>query len=362
MEREIARRILSWSKGEKEGPFKLQLNPTNKCNLSCKFCWLRDFDSGGLNLEEISEEKYSSILEEASELGVEEIEITGGGEPLMRNDILSIMKAVKELGMRGRLITNGTLFDRRFMEELIAIEWDETVISLDAPEKRVNDYLRGKGSFQKATEAIKTLQIMKNALNSEKPKLSIHMVLCNRNIHLLPRMFEFIYSFGCKNLLVEPIVLLAKKTGAGKELLVGKKHEKILKRYLGKAVGVAREHNFETNVDKLEMKLIENINEMREVVRGEGREKNFLSFPCYQPWYSMIIRPWGEVGPCCMFDGGESILEKSLREIWFGDFFERMRKLLAKKELPEFCSKCNPSQIIENRKIRAELENLSKRW
>jgi len=358
MEKEIAKRVFLWSKGERVGPFKLQLNPTNKCNLKCRFCWLRDFDSGNLNLDEISEKNYLKIIEEAHNLGVEEIEITGGGEPMMRNDILTIIESIKNYEMRGRLITNGTLLNKKIIEKLITIGWDETVISLDAPNKEINDYLRGKGAFEKTTRAIKTFQIMKNDSNSENPKLSIHTVLCNMNIHLLPEMFEFIYSFGCKNLLMEPIVLLTEKTGAGKELLIGKKHEKLLLRYLKEATKVAYKHNFETNVDKLEMKFIKNINKMQEVVKEEGFKKNFLSISCYQPWYSMIIRPWGEVGPCCMFDNGESILEKSLEEIWFGDFFVKMRKLLAKNEFPNFCSKCNPSQIIENRKIRTELKNL----
>ncbi|MDI6826337.1 MAG: radical SAM protein [Candidatus Aenigmarchaeota archaeon] len=356
MEKEIAKKIFLWSKGEKVGPFKLQLNPTNRCNLKCKFCWLRDFDSGNLNLDEISEKKYREIIEEAYDLDVKEIEITGGGEPTMRRDILTIMESIKNHEMRGRLITNGTLLNEKIIKNLITIGWDEIVISLDAPNKEINDYLRGRGSFERATKAIKTLQIMKNTSDSEKPKLSIHMVLCNKNIHLLPETFEFIYSFGCKNLLVEPIVLLAEKTGAGKELLLEKKHEKLLLRYLKEATEVAYKHNCETNVDKLEMKFIENVNKMQEVVKKEGGKENFLLTPCYQPWYSMIIRPWGEVGPCCMFDGGESIIEKSLEEIWFGDFFENMRKLLAKNKLPDFCSKCNLSQIIENRKIRTELK------
>jgi hypothetical protein len=61
-----------------------------------------------------------------------------------------------------------------------------------------------------------------------------------------------------------------------------------------------------------------------------------------------------------MFDGNENIMKKSLKEIWFGEYFENMRNMLAKNKLPDFCSKCNPSQVIENRKIRFELENLMK--
>jgi MoaA/NifB/PqqE/SkfB family radical SAM enzyme len=361
MKEDIAKKILNWTKEKRTGPFKLQLNLTNRCNLKCRFCWLRDFDSGNLNLDEISEEKYLEIIEEANDLSVKEVEITGGGEPMMRNDTLKIIERIKKHGMNGRLITNGTMLNKQILKKLVIIDWDEIVFSLDAPDKVTNDYLRGKeGAFEKTTKTIKDIQIIKNESNSKTPKISIHMVLCNKNFHLLPKMFELIYSFGCNNLLVEPVVLLAKKTRSGKDLLIEKKHKNHLLKYLKEAKEIANKYNFETNVDKLEMQFIENVNKMQEVLKNEGIQKNILSIPCYQPWYSIIIRPWGIVGPCCMFDGNENILKKNLEEIWFGDYFENMRKMLAKNKLPDFCSKCNPSQIIENRKIRFELESLMK--
>ena len=155
MEKEIAKKIFHWSKGKRTGPFKLQLNPTNKCNLKCRFCWLRDFDSGTLNFDEISHKKYMKIIEEADDLGVREIEITGGGEPMMRKDMIKIIESIKKHGMKGRLITNGTLLNETIIEKLIAISWDEIVISLDAPDMRINDYLRGKDLLRRLQTQLK---------------------------------------------------------------------------------------------------------------------------------------------------------------------------------------------------------------
>ena len=63
-ENEIAKRILEWKNGEKIGPFEVQFNPTNRCNLKCKFCWLRDFDKSGANYEELSMKKYKEMINE----------------------------------------------------------------------------------------------------------------------------------------------------------------------------------------------------------------------------------------------------------------------------------------------------------
>jgi MoaA/NifB/PqqE/SkfB family radical SAM enzyme len=359
-EDKIAERILKWKEGKKTGPFEVQFNPTNRCNLKCKFCWLRDFDDNSLNLIEIDTKKYREMIKDCNKMKVHTIEITGGGEPMMRKDIIVLMRLIKQYNIFGRLITNGTLFTDRILKELINIGWDEIVFSLDAPDKKVNDYLRGK-SFDRIVKTIKTLQLTKIKMKREKPMVNIHMVLCNKNFHLLPKMFEFAYNLNCRNLLVEPIVLLATKTKSGKDLLFRKKDKKLLLKYIQEATKIAYKHNFQTNVDKLEFELIESTAKMKKVVEREGEKERdpWVSLPCYQPFYRMIVRPWGIVGPCCMFDNvGEDINKKSLREIWFGNFFENMRGRMLKRDLPDFCSKCNPSQIQENRKIRMYLKAL----
>jgi MoaA/NifB/PqqE/SkfB family radical SAM enzyme len=356
-EEKIAEKILKWKK-ENTGPFEVQFNPTNKCNLKCRFCWLRDFDDGGLNQEELSTSKYKEMIEDCSKMGVHTIEITGGGEPMMRKDIMVILETIKRKKIYGRLITNGTLLNEKKIRKLIEIGWDEIVFSLDAPDKKVNDYLRGK-SFEKIVEAIKRIQLEKIKAKKDKPEVNIHMVLCNKNFIFLPKMFEFAYELNCRNLLVEPIVLLATKTKAGKELLFRKKDKKALMESIKEAIKIAREHNFQTNVDKLEFELIKSTNKMKKIIVEEGKRGLWSSLPCYQPFYRMIVRPWGVVGPCCMFDNvGENVKSKSLKEIWFGSYFEKIRENMIKRNLPDFCFKCNPSQVQENRKIREQIQKL----
>jgi MoaA/NifB/PqqE/SkfB family radical SAM enzyme len=359
-EDKIAKRVLEWKKGRKIGPFEVQFNPTNCCNLKCKFCWLRDFDEGGLNLDELSTEKYKEMIRDCKKMKVHTIEITGGGEPTTRKDLMSLMKYIKKFNMFGRLVTNGTLFTEKMIKEIIKIGWDEIVFSLDAPRREVNDYLRGK-SFDQIVSTIKSFQLKKIKARREKPMINIHMVLCNKNYYLLPEMFEFVYNLNCRNLLVEPIVLLAKKTKAGEELLFKKKDRKELLKYLKEATKIAYKHRFQTNVDKLEFELIKSTSKMKKVIKEEGKKEKdpWVSLSCYQPFYHMVIRPWGIVGPCCMFDySEEDVRSKSLKEVWFGRFFEEIRKKMLERILPDFCSKCNPSQVQENRKIRDWIRKL----
>ena len=85
-------------------------------------------------------------------------------------------------------------------------------------------------------------------------------------------------------------------------------------------------------------------------------EPNFNQL-CYEPWWNMIIRANGRVGPCCMFDyTAEYCHTKSLEEIWHGEYFTRIRENIQSGKLLDFCARCNPSQVVDNRRIREEMQ------
>ncbi len=362
----IVESFISWINGNVKGPLKLQLNPTNRCNLKCRFCWLRDYDSKPTNYDEVDRDRYLEIIEEANDLGVNKIEITGGGEPFCRSDILDIMERIKSYNIFGELITNGTLFNNDSIKKIIDIGWDRIVFSLDAPDAETHDYLRGvSGSFEKTAYSIKEFIKHTDDMKKSLPELCVHMVLCNENHDKISTMFEFVNSLGIDNLFIEPIVLLAPETNSGNDLMIDSEHKKKLLLEIEDAIEIATKYGFKTNIDKLRLQFIENVNKMDKFIISESvrYDKNsLLSIPCYYPWYQMIIRPWGSVGPCCMFDNiGENIKEKSLHDIWYGDYFEKMRDILKKNKLPKFCSKCNPSQVQENNKIREFLKRYERR-
>jgi MoaA/NifB/PqqE/SkfB family radical SAM enzyme len=366
---DLTERLLKWADGKTAGPSKVQLNLTNRCNLKCRFCWLRDFDSSEVNYDELDTAKYFEIVEGAAAMGARSIEITGGGEPAFRKDLLDIMKEVKRRGLYGELITNGTMLADGAIQEIVAIRWDKIVFSLDGPDAETNDYLRGvPGSFEKTTHAIRTLAAAKSEAGKDVPETCIHLVLCNRNHDKIERMFRLAHELGCNNLFIEPVVILAPNTGAGTDLLIKDENTANLLLDMEKARNFAREYHFKTNLDQLRLELVDSVNRMGEIIMEKSKKdvaasgRRLISVPCYSPWYQMIVRPWGVVGPCCMFDNaGDNVKDSSLKKIWFGENFGKVRQKLESGLLPEFCSKCNPSQVQENMKIRDELHRYEKR-
>jgi MoaA/NifB/PqqE/SkfB family radical SAM enzyme len=74
-----------------------------------------------------------------------------GGEPLLREDIGELVTYVRNKGLVTGLVTNGILLGKR-LDELSDLSY--IVVSLDGTEK-INNKLRGKGSYNKSLESIK---------------------------------------------------------------------------------------------------------------------------------------------------------------------------------------------------------------
>lgn len=131
-------------------------NTTCLCNLKCKHCYNEKFTQKNL-AEELSEEKIKNIINDAIDLGLRAILFTGG-EPLMRKDLLEIMKYAKNRKLLVFLATNGTLIDKNFIKEFGGIV-DKINISIDAASPKEHDEIRGvEGSFKKSMDAVKRLK------------------------------------------------------------------------------------------------------------------------------------------------------------------------------------------------------------
>jgi MoaA/NifB/PqqE/SkfB family radical SAM enzyme len=349
-------RLVKWAKGGKAPPITLELNPTNKCNLSCLFCWLRSTRPPS---EELSDERLLSIPKEAAELGVKEFRIPGCGEPLMRKEVvLRIMEEVKEYGMEGLLITNGTLLDGKSIKKVVKIGWDIITFSLDGPNSRVNDYLRGRGSFEKIVRAIRrTNEIAK--LYRKRPILRLNVVLTNRNYDRLEEMIRLAHELRCDEVLLQPMTIFSE---LGKKLELNEKEREQLNKLLRRALKLAQKLGIFTNMASfIGSPVIGATTEMDRIIKEEVEaEKGFLSSPCFEPFYNLIIMPDGTASPCAISGGvvGDDIQHKSLAEVWFGGVFRDIRSSLSRGKLFDFCRNCCVPVFEENRRIRTKLKEM----
>jgi pyrroloquinoline quinone biosynthesis protein E len=136
-------------------PFGLLAELTYSCPLSCAYC------SNPINLagyrDELTTAEWQRVLAEAQQLGVLQCHLSGG-EPLLRRDLVEIVKSASELGLYTNLVTSAIGFSRRRAEELRAAGLDHVQISIQADEPVVSDRIAGIPSFERKIEAARVVK------------------------------------------------------------------------------------------------------------------------------------------------------------------------------------------------------------
>jgi len=358
---EIINSLSSWRKNEKGYPTQVQIHPTNYCNLRCIFCPTRALVKELDREKELTREEWLRIIEEGNELGVKEWHICGGGEPLFfTEDTLAIMKKIKELNKYGEIITNGTFFQEEVARKVVKMEWDKIYISLDSPIAETQNFLRGADCFEKTIDGIKNLVELKKNLRKEKPQIYFHSVICNKNYQQIPEMVKLAYKLKIQGVLLNALNLWKPEIN---KLKLNKKESKELKDVLEKSEKLISKLKISTNIlDFSKFLFIERANVMNRAMMNEVKESKdtFSSVACYYSWYNISIFADGRTLPCFILkDEGESVKEKSLREIWSGDYFAEMRQIFLKNKLKEDCSKCNPWNLPKMKEIRSRLRAIT---
>jgi MoaA/NifB/PqqE/SkfB family radical SAM enzyme len=373
-ELESYRRILGWFKGKKQPPFKVDLELHRRCNSRCLSCSRRaspDYEK----LNEISKklemplEKWLRIVDEAAELGVREWHIAGGGEPMFLPGVtIPVMKRIKSHGMLGIITSNGTLWSKEAIRTAVEIGWDRIHFSIDGPDAKTQDYLRNvPGTFRKVTGTIEKINKLKKERHADKPMININTVLSKKNYKLLPEMVMLAKKYGIEFMFVDPLIVYSE---VGRKLKMEKEDVENFTRFLRKAKELAEKfginNNFSGLESNLQAELIEKSSKMNEVVKEDVERmksvkvdkflKNFLTVPCYKPWFHMTIKCDGRVTSCDVpATGGDSVENNSLKEVWNGKYFNWLRECLTSGKIPDFCTQCNPSHTSQRRKMRLEI-------
>jgi MoaA/NifB/PqqE/SkfB family radical SAM enzyme len=299
------------------------LSPTDYCNLKCKTCWRlmknASFAQPSFNF-------LSKILNEAGKMGVETVDLTGGGEPFIRRDIIQLMKLVKENKMKGTITTNSTLIKKSQIEEIVDMEWDEVKFSLDGSTQEINDYIRGKGTFNQVLKKIKMFQEVKRKKLSSKPLIRLCFTITKTNFNDIPNYIKL-----TKKLRISDITFLTLfEWETNREFWLEKERRKEIIQILKKGMEIAKEMKIKTN--------------LKPIVKFGIWEHSPPKF-CFAPWYMLFINANREAMICCTLASlYQNKLGKvrSLKEVWFGEKMKKFRRRMKKRIFFEECKRCLP--------------------
>ena len=153
---------------------------TKVCNLHCAYCY---FSAKKPLPGELTREECKRLWQEMVRLRPQNVILTGG-EPLLRPDLLDLLRDLKEVDtghhIHRCLNSNGHFVTRDLARELVGLA-DEVRVSLDGMEQR-NDAMRGEGNFAAAVQALETYHSV-----GFEPK-----VLVTLTAHVLPDLEELL--------------------------------------------------------------------------------------------------------------------------------------------------------------------------
>lgn len=289
-------------------PINITVSLTNKCNSRCKTCgiWKHKVD-------DLSIEDWKKII---PSLGNPVWMTVTGGEPFLREDLVSLIKLISENNKPAilNLATNGILTDKivsdvteilRFYKNILIVN-----VSLDGLR---GDYksVRGVDAFDNVIETCKRLSKLKGLV------LGTHIVASKYNIKEIPAIYDFAKGLGMQSVIVEIAGNRDELYNLGSDILPSEEdyHElvrfltnkKIKKNGIPQLISFFRRRYY-TYTSKL-------ITRKRKIA------------PCYAGIASCYVNYKGDLLTCCVNSRKfGNLTENSFKELWFSKKAKKTRK------------------------------------
>jgi nucleoside diphosphate kinase len=155
-------------------PVGLLAELTHRCPLQCSYC------SNPIELErvnvELSTEQWVSVMEQAGDMGILQVHLSGG-EPTARKDLEEIISAASKAGLYTNLITAAVTLNRARLEDLAKRGLDHVQISFQDVDPENAERI---GAYPGATQ--KKLDVARWVTELGLP-LTVNAPIHRQNIH-----------------------------------------------------------------------------------------------------------------------------------------------------------------------------------
>lgn len=175
-------------------PLIIHWGVISECNLRCQHCYYKDNEKRYNSLNDLTTKEALNLVDAFEELNVYHVKVSGG-EPFLRKDIFEILKKLKSKNIALAIQTNGTLIDKvtaKKLKEILVPNIDVIQVSLDGYKKETHELTRGKNTFDKTIQSIKSL--IENNL-----AVQLSCTATSLNIEEIPKIYNMAKELGVKN-------------------------------------------------------------------------------------------------------------------------------------------------------------------
>ncbi len=324
-------------------PLSVKIKLIFGCNLRCEMCnhWR------SVRPPPLSMQRWAEILTELAGAGCQKIHLSGG-EPLLRAGLPELVAHAVGLGLRVTMTTNGTLLDKAQAKDLVQAGLRGVNISLDAPDRKLHDTLRGvPGAWKKACRAVEYFQ---RYASKGKLTLRVNTVVSRQNYTHLAAMPDFVSGLGA-----QALNLIGVDDHCGEHLGLHRRHileynTRIAPALAERALALGLMH---TEQEAYPFGRLPS--EQGFARRGDYAFGYYRTHPCFAPWTHSLIDYDGKVFVCCMTRERITPLgdlrTNSFSEIWQGEAYRAVRGQMDPPRLAA-CRSCDDF-IDQNAQILA---------
>ena len=274
-------------------PYTLVAELTYRCPLRCLYCSNPvDFHR---SRDELSTDEWQRVFSEAAELGVMQLHLSGG-EPVLRDDLVELIRHARACDLYINLITGGTLLDEDKLRRFRAAGLDHIQLSIQGASRESAETIAGVRSHQKKLEVARLV-------GKIGFPLTLNVVIHRLNIAEVPELIRIALELGANRLELANTQFYAWAAENRRALMPTREQydraEEIAREAIAKYRGT------------LEIAFVQN-----DYLTGEPK-------PCMGGWGRsyMCINPAGEVMPChaaAVIPGlrFESVRDGALGKIW----------------------------------------------
>jgi MoaA/NifB/PqqE/SkfB family radical SAM enzyme len=303
-------------------PSFIEIETTTKCNLKCVMC---EHTYWNEPIRDMSFEQFKSIVDQFPKL--KWIGLTGIGESFLNKDFMKMLRYVKSKGILVELFDPFFFIDNQIAEELVALEIDKIFVSLDAASKETYETIRVGSNFETVTSNAAHLFRLKKEKCSCFPEIAFHFVINKYNYNEILNYIDLVHSIS-----------------------QGESTSIQFTRSL---------HEFE----EIKHCFMEIPKEAVEAAEAKGTKMGIpvvwnADVPDNKPplsscieWTMPFIFVTGHVIACC--SGNEAgardfqkatalgnVFEQSFKEIWHGEKYKSLRRMLRAGKAPPACKTC----------------------
>lgn len=326
--------------GKSAFPLNITMDLTYRCNLKCKVCFLKNILNS--TRDELRFQEIKDFIERISKFRPN-LFLTGG-EPFLRNDILDIIKIIKDKKLYCGIVTNGVFLNKERIEELIKIKLDYIIFSIDGIGNTHDDIRGVPETFNKVVRNLKLICGYRS-----RPRVIISCLILEANVDKLGGVIVLGKEIGVDGIRFQHLSFLTKQEfELCKEFYSMHFPNEEIKAYF-----YEREQmnlGFKALEELKTLKRLANEKRVRIIFTPDLTESQIRAWydkrfdfngRCIYPWGVARVSPEGDVYPCFAFPiKMGNIKNENFEDIWNKETFQRFRILLKSRGFLPECQRC----------------------